>query len=216
MATKKAPLDDQTILNAGDVELDKAIDDLRGVLQSDAGAAPQADFGMDFAATSSIGETSDFASTFEAPETDLSSFGGDFGGSGFGDLDQAASTSFDSGSFDTGSFGGGLGESTFGDNAGGFGEKASSEPGSGMTANLDLIMDIPIDVQIVLGTSRMQVAGLMNLTEGATIALDRKIGEPVEIVVNGRVIGRGEITVLDEDETRFGVKLIEIKGTSKV
>ena len=85
-----------------------------------------------------------------------------------------------------------------------------------MTANLDLIMDIPIDVQIVLGTSRMQVSGLMNLTEGATIALDRRIGEPVEIVVNGRVIGRGEITVLDEDETRFGVKLIEIKGTSKV
>jgi flagellar motor switch protein FliN len=73
----------------------------------------------------------------------------------------------------------------------------ATEPGSGMTANLDLIMDIPIDVQIVLGTSRMQVSGLMNLTEGATIALDRKIGEPVEIVVNGRVIGRGEITVLD-------------------
>ncbi len=58
--------------------------------------------------------------------------------------------------------------------------------------------------------------GLMNLTEGATIALDRKIGEPVDIVVNGRMIGRGEITVLENDETRFGVKLIEIKGTSKV
>ena len=91
-----------------------------------------------------------------------------------------------------------------------------ANPAAALTANLDLIMDIPIDVQIVLGTSRMQVSGLMNLTEGATIALDRRIGEPVEIVVNGRVIGRGEITVLDEDETRFGVKLIEIKGTSKV
>ena len=89
-------------------------------------------------------------------------------------------------------------------------------PGSGMTANLDLIMDIPIDVQIVLGTSRMQVSGLMNLTEGATIDARPPDRRPVEIVVNGRVIGRGEITVLDEDETRFGVKLIEIKGTSKV
>ena len=222
MATKKAPIDDQTILNAGDVELDKAIDDLRGVLQDDAGgAAPQTDFGMDFAATSTIGETSDFASTFETAETDLGNFGGDFGGSGFGDLDQTASTSFDAGSFDGGLGESTFGESTFGGSTGGdsmnsFGEQASSEPGSGMNANLDLIMDIPIDVQIVLGTSRMQVAGLMNLTEGATIALDRKIGEPVEIVVNGRVIGRGEITVLDEDETRFGVKLIEIKGTSKV
>jgi flagellar motor switch protein FliN len=209
MAPKKAPIQDQTILNAGDAELDQAIDDLRGVLQSDAtGTVPETDFGMDFAATSTIGETSDFGSTFETSDNDLSSFGGDFGGgSSFGDLDQGtASSSFDTGSFGSSTFGGG---STFED-------QASSEPGSGMTANLDLIMDIPIDVQIVLGTSRMQVSGLMNLTEGATIALDRKIGEPVEIVVNGRVIGRGEITVLDEDETRFGVKLIEIKGTSKV
>jgi len=207
MAPKKAPIKDKTILSAGDAELDQAIDDLRGVLQSDAtGTAPATDFGMDFATTSTVGETSDFGSTFDASEADLSSFGGDFGGSSsFGDLDQGASA-FDAGSFGGGSFGG--------SNA--FEEMASSEPGSGMTANLDLIMDIPIDVQIVLGTSRMQVSGLMNLTEGATIALDRKIGEPVEIVVNGRVIGRGEITVLDEDETRFGVKLIEIKGTSKV
>ena len=84
-----------------------------------------------------------------------------------------------------------------------------------MHANLDLIMDIPIDVQIVLGTSKMQVSGLMNLTEGATIALDRKIGEPVDIIVNGRLIGRGEITVLENDETRFGVKLTEVKSTKK-
>ncbi|PLU82083.1 flagellar motor switch protein FliN, partial [Sinorhizobium medicae] len=92
---------------------------------------------------------------------------------------------------------------------------AEPTPGSGMSANLDLIMDIPIDIQIVLGTSRMQVSSLMNLTEGATIALDRKIGEPVEIMVNGRVIGRGEITVLEGDVTRFGVKLLEIKGSRK-
>ncbi len=208
MAPKKARTEDKTILSAGDAELDQAIDDLRGVLQSNvAGTAPATDFGMDFAATS-VGETSDFGSTFGAAETDLSSFGGDFGGSSsFGDLDQGAGAS----SFEAGSFGG----SDFGGSSS-FEEMSSTEPGSGMTANLDLIMDIPIDVQIVLGTSRMQVSGLMNLTEGATIALDRKIGEPVEIVVNGRVIGRGEITVLDEDETRFGVKLIEIKGTSKV
>ncbi|TBH14253.1 flagellar motor switch protein FliN, partial [Rhizobium leguminosarum] len=77
------------------------------------------------------------------------------------------------------------------------------------------IMDIPIDVQIMLGTSRMQVSGLMNLNEGATIALDKKIGEPVEIMVNGRRIARGEITVLDNDDTRFGVKLIEVLSTKK-
>lgn len=203
MAPKKAPIDDQMILNAGDAELDQAIDDLRGVLQSDAtGTLPQTDFGMDFASTSPLDDVSDFGSGFETSDTDLSSFGGDFGGSSFGGLEQETPAS----AFDAGSFGG----------VSSFDDQPAGEPGSGMTANLDLIMDIPIDVQIVLGTSRMQVSGLMNLTEGATIALDRRIGEPVEIVVNGRMIGRGEITVLDGDETRFGVKLIEIKGSSKV
>lgn len=207
MAPKKAPIEDQAILSGGDAELDQAIDDLRGVLQSDAtGTGLGNDFGMDFAAAPATGETSDFGSTFSA-ENDLSSFGGDFGaGNSFADLEQtSAAPAFDAGSFGGKAFGGDT-----------FEDQPAGEPGSGMTANLDLIMDIPIDVQIVLGTSRMQVSGLMNLTEGATIALDRRIGEPVEIVVNGRVIGRGEITVLDEDETRFGVKLIEIKGTSKV
>ncbi|MFB2549677.1 flagellar motor switch protein FliN [Ensifer soli] len=119
-------------------------------------------------------------------------FGADFAGSGFGgghDADAAPAM-------------------------GGF-EPASRSPGSALDSNLGLIMDIPIDVQIVLGASRMPVSALMGLSEGATIALDRRIGEPVEIVVNGRVIGRGEITVLEEDETRFGVKLIEIKGSGK-
>lgn len=202
MAPKKAPLEDQTILNAGDAELDQAIDDLRGVLQSDAaGTTPLTDFGMDFAATSSIGDLSDFGDTSETGAADLDSFGGDFGGSSFGGGDLSSPST-------------GFGDDSFGGSA--FGDTASGEPGSSLTANLDLIMDIPIEVQIVLGSSRMQVSGLMNLTEGATIALDRKIGEPVEIVVNGRVIGRGEITVLEGDETRFGVKLIEIKGSSKV
>jgi flagellar motor switch protein FliN/FliY len=92
---------------------------------------------------------------------------------------------------------------------------AASPLGSALTGNLELIMDIPIDVQIVLGTSRMLVSGLMGLEEGATIALDRRIGEPVEIMVNGRRIARGEITVLEEDDTRFGVKLIEVMSTRK-
>lgn len=92
---------------------------------------------------------------------------------------------------------------------------APAAPGSALTANMDLIMDIPIDVQIVLGSSRMPVSGLMNLTEGAIIALDKKIGEPVEITVNGRKIGRGEITVLEHDDTRFGIKLTEIYNAKK-
>ncbi|NTJ41339.1 flagellar motor switch protein FliN [Agrobacterium larrymoorei] len=133
---------------------------------------------------------------------------------------------------DFGDFGGvesepaGMSLDAFGTDAGGFGmddfgagvsasPSAPSPLGSGLSENMDLIMDIPIDVQIVLGTSRMLVSGLMGLEEGATIALERRIGEPVEIMVNGRCIARGEITVLENDDTRFGVKLIEVMSTKK-
>lgn len=129
----------------------------------------------------------------------------------------------------SGDFGGDFGASApdmdFGGSAtSGFGASAPAAPGdftpmqgpgSALNANLDLIMDIPIEVQIILGTSKMQVSGLMNLSEGATIALDKKIGEPVDIIVNGRKIARGEITVLEGDDTRFGVKLIEVMRTKK-
>jgi flagellar motor switch protein FliN/FliY len=86
---------------------------------------------------------------------------------------------------------------------------------SGTMANTDIIMDIPVEVQIVLGKTRMKVSSLMKLDEGATISLDRRIGESVDIMVNGRMIGHGEITVLEEDETRFGVKLTNILGGNK-
>lgn len=83
---------------------------------------------------------------------------------------------------------------------------------TGANARVDLVLGIPIDVQIILGSSRMAVSSLMDLAEGATIALDRKIGEPVEIMVNGKMIGRGEITVHETDESRFAVRIIEVIG----
>jgi len=193
MATKKTPKNSDLSMElpGNEAELDQAIDDLRGVLKTDAeGGLP--DFAEESGAFSG--------------GTDLSTFGGDFedaaGEPVFGGTDFGATSDFG-------------GSADFGDTS--FGAVAS-EPaplGSAMQSNLDLIMDIPIDVQIVLGSSRMQVAGLMNLDAGATIALDKKIGEPVEIMVNGRKIARGEITVLENDDTRFGVKLIEVLSTKR-
>lgn len=208
MAPKKAPKADSLLAENGDLELDQAIDDLRGVLQQGADGL-ETDFGADFAASTE--------------ETDLSAFGGDFGSVEENPLESGIGGDFAGSDFGGGDFGGsdfggsdfgGATETSFG--AAAFGQTTSPTAGNALSSNHDLIMDIPIDVQIVLGQSRMQVSGLMNLTEGATIALDRRIGEPVEIVVNGRIIGRGEITVLEEDETRFGVKIIEVKSTRKV
>ena len=78
--------------------------------------------------------------------------------------------------------------------------------------NSSLIMDIPVEVQIVLGTTEMAVSDLMGLQKGSTVALNRRIGEPVDVVVNGRRIARGEITVLDNDPSRFGIKLTEVSA----
>ncbi|MGO7683995.1 flagellar motor switch protein FliN [Rhizobium ruizarguesonis] len=194
MATKKTQQksDLSQDLPGSEADLDQAIDDLRGVLKQDADG-DLSQFGADLQSDPFAAGTDLAAFGGETSETPFGSddFGGDFGG---GDASPAAGMDFGS-------------SSSF---------EASPAPlGSALNSNFDLIMDIPIDVQIMLGTSRMQVSGLMNLNEGATIALDKKIGEPVEIMVNGRRIARGEITVLDNDDTRFGVKLIEVLSTKK-
>ena len=82
-------------------------------------------------------------------------------------------------------------------------------------ANSNIIMTIPVDVQIILGSTEMPVSELMALQKGSTVALNRRIGEPVDVVVNGRKIARGEITVLESDPTLFGIKLTEIIAAAK-
>jgi flagellar motor switch protein FliN/FliY len=82
-------------------------------------------------------------------------------------------------------------------------------------ANSSIIMTIPVDVQIILGSAEMPVSELMALQKGSTVALNRRIGEPVDVVVNGRRIARGEITVLENDPTRFGIRLTEIIAATK-
>ena len=66
----------------------------------------------------------------------------------------------------------------------------------------------------MLGSTSMPVANLLKLTRGAVIPLDRKVGEPVEVVVNGRVVARGDVVVIDEGSSRFGVSLTEIISPS--
>jgi|APFEC2959095136_1045048.scaffolds.fasta_scaffold00552_16 flagellar motor switch protein FliN/FliY len=89
---------------------------------------------------------------------------------------------------------------------------AAMEAGS---PNAAVIMNIPVEVQIVLGSTEMPVSELMALQKGSTVALNRRIGEPVDIVVNGRKIARGEITVLESDPSRFGIRLTEIVTAAK-
>jgi flagellar motor switch protein FliN/FliY len=103
-----------------------------------------------------------------------------------------------------------------------FGNKDDGAPGSVSDAvpdyteapaahsNMDMILRIPVTVQIVLGTATMPVANLAKLGRGAVVPLDKRIGEPVDVVVNGKVVARGEVVVVDEDNSRFGIQLTEV------
>ena len=97
-----------------------------------------------------------------------------------------------------------------------FSEASASEATIGETfdtdRNLDTILGIPVDVQVVLGSASMLVSNLLKLGRGAVIPLDHRVGEPVEVVVNGRIIARGEVIVVEDDNSRFGVSLTEIVG----
>ena len=83
-----------------------------------------------------------------------------------------------------------------------------------LARNLEMIMRIPVSVQIVLGSATMPVSGLAKLGRGAVIPLDRRVGEPVDVVVNGRVVARGDVVVMDEGGSRFGIALTEVVTTS--
>ncbi len=75
------------------------------------------------------------------------------------------------------------------------------------SGKLDPVHDIPVRVQAALGRSRMTVAELVNLAKNDVVELDRKVGEPVDIFVNNRLIARGEVVMVDQ---RLGVTLTEI------
>lgn len=76
--------------------------------------------------------------------------------------------------------------------------------------DLNLIMDIPVTMQVVLGKAVMPVASLVKLGRGAVVKLDTSIGDPVDLIVNGRIVARGEVVVLENEELRFGITLTEI------
>ena len=91
-------------------------------------------------------------------------------------------------------------------------DAAPKSQSEGLPRNIEAIMRIPVDVQVVLGSATMPVANLIKLGRGAVIPLDHRVGEPVDVVVNGRIVARGEVVVVEDDNARFGVSLTEIVG----
>ena len=77
---------------------------------------------------------------------------------------------------------------------------------------LDVVSDIPVQISVVLGKASMQVSQLLKLGRGAVVELDRKVGEPIDIYVNNRLVARGEVVVVED---RIGVTMTEIIKAEK-
>ena len=73
--------------------------------------------------------------------------------------------------------------------------------------NLDLVLDIPVDVSLRVGSAEISIRDLVKLVEGSVIALDRDASEPMDVLVNGTLIAHGEIVIVDD---RFGVRLTDV------
>lgn len=99
------------------------------------------------------------------------------------------------------------------DSSDGLYQEPGSSPTEGDQSNLDLIMKIPVEVQVILGTTKMPVAKLMKLGRNAVIALDRQVGDPIDVVVNGQIVARGEVVLMEDDNSRFGISLTEVVGS---
>lgn len=73
--------------------------------------------------------------------------------------------------------------------------------------NLDFILDIPLKVSVELGRTRVVVKDLLQLGQGSVLELDKLAGEPLEVLVNGKLVARGEVVVVNE---KFGIRLTDI------
>jgi flagellar motor switch protein FliN/FliY len=80
-------------------------------------------------------------------------------------------------------------------------------------ANLDVLMHVPMSVTAELGKSKMSVAEVLKLGTGSIIELDRLAGGPVDLLVNNKLVARGEVVAVDEN---FGVRVTELVARPSV
>jgi flagellar motor switch protein FliN/FliY len=78
---------------------------------------------------------------------------------------------------------------------------------AGSTGNLDLIVDIPVRITVELGRTRKTIGEVLALGPGSVVELNKMAGEPVDVLVNGKLIARGEVVVIDES---FGIRVTEV------
>jgi flagellar motor switch protein FliN/FliY len=81
------------------------------------------------------------------------------------------------------------------------------EPGSGEPRRLSFILDISLDVAVELGRGRMEIQEILHLGPGSVVELSKLAGEPLDVLVNGRLMARGEAVLVGD---KFGVRITEV------
>jgi flagellar motor switch protein FliN/FliY len=73
--------------------------------------------------------------------------------------------------------------------------------------NIDFVLDIPLQVTVQIGSTRMLIRELLQLGQGSVIELNKLAGEPMEVLVNNKLVARGEVVVVNE---KFGIRLTDV------
>jgi flagellar motor switch protein FliN/FliY len=78
--------------------------------------------------------------------------------------------------------------------------------------NLDFLLDIPMVVSVQVGSTRMLIRELLQLGQGSVIELDKLAGEPMEVLVNNKLVAKGEVVVVNE---KFGIRLTDVVSATE-
>ena len=73
--------------------------------------------------------------------------------------------------------------------------------------NIDLIMDVPLEVTVELGRTNKSISEILEFKPGTIVELNKVTGSPIDVLVNGKLVARGEVVVIDEN---FGIRIVEI------
>jgi flagellar motor switch protein FliN/FliY len=88
-----------------------------------------------------------------------------------------------------------------------FEELKAEAGGQGKPRDMDFLLDIPLEITVELGRTRMLIKDLLQLGQGSVVELEKLAGEPMEILVNDKLVARGEVVVVNE---KFGIRLTDI------
>ena len=86
-------------------------------------------------------------------------------------------------------------------------DEQTNPPESGGSENFNFILDVPLELSVEIGRTKMQVKDILDLRQGSIVELDKQAGDPVDIFVNGRIIARGDVVVINDN---FGVRITKI------